>query len=369
MIYFDNSATSFPKPRSVLRAVSKYTARLAGNAGRSGHTLSIKSAEILYRARESVARHILFDKPERVVFTQNATYALNMAIKGLITEPCHVITSNMEHNSVLRPLIALKEKGVSFSAFDASLSPDISIPPLIRPNTKFIVCTAVSNVNGAEIDIYKLSKVAAENGLGLILDLSQLLGHREIDASRLHFSALCAPGHKGLMGLMGAGFAVFSDTCSPTPIFEGGSGYDSLNEGMPSQLPERVEAGTLSAPAIVGMAKGIEYIEKCGTECVGRHLAALCNYSTALLSKMPKIKLIGSGNGIVAFNVADIPSATVADFLDKHGICVRGGLHCAPMAHKTLNTLEQGAVRVSYSMFNTLGEVDKLYRLLKNEYK
>ena len=142
-----------------------------------------------------MARHISFDKTERVVFTQNATYALNMAIKGLITEPCHVITSNMEHNSVLRPLVALGEKGVSYSTFDACLPPEISIPPLIRPNTKFIVCTAVSNVSGKEIDIYKLSEVALKYGLGLILDLSQLLGHREIDASRLHFSALCAPGH------------------------------------------------------------------------------------------------------------------------------------------------------------------------------
>ena len=369
MIYFDNSATSFPKPRCVMRAASKYATHYGGNAGRSGHKLSLKSAELLYNARETVARHIGFDRPERVVFTQNATYALNLAIKGLITEPCHIITSNMEHNSVLRPLNSLKKIGVSYSTFDATLSPDISIPPLVKSDTKFIVCTAVSNVNGMEIDIYALSTVAKRHDLGLILDLSQLLGHREIDASILHFSALCAPGHKGLLGLMGSGFAVFSADCTPTPLIDGGSGYDSLNEAMPSQLPERLEAGTLAAPAIISMARGIKYIEGYGTECVGRHLEMLSSYTESLLSTLPRVKFIGSGNGIVAFNIGDIPSVAVADMLDQHGICVRGGLHCAPMAHKSLGTLEQGVVRISYSLFNTFDEVDQLYRLLKKEYK
>ena len=369
MIYFDNSATSFPKPRCVIRAASRYARLYGGNAGRSGHQLSVKAAEKLYRARETVAQHIMYDKPERVVFTQNATYALNLAIKGLINEPCHVITSNMEHNSVLRPLNALKSLGVYYSTFDASLPPAISIPPLLQSDTKFIVCTAVSNVSGMEIDIYSLSNIAKENGLGLILDLSQLLGHREIDSSVLHFSALCAPGHKGLMGLMGSGFAVFSKDCTPTPLIDGGSGYDSLNEGMPLQLPERLEAGTLAAPAIISMAKGIKYIENYGTECVGRHLEALCSYAVSLLSTMPCIEVIYGKNGIVAFNVGDIPSVAVADMLDKNGICARGGLHCAPMTHRSLGTLEQGVVRLSFSLFNTFDEVDRLYRLLKREYK
>ena len=369
MIYFDNSATSFPKPRCVIRAAKKYATHNGGNAGRSGHRLSTKSAEMLYKAREAVAQHIAFENPERVVFTQNATYALNLAIKGLITNPCHVITSDMEHNSVLRPLNALKESGVSYSTFDAKISPDIAIPPLLRSDTKFIVCTAVSNVSGMEIDIYALSNIAKKYGLGLILDLSQLLGHREIDTRRLHFSALCAPGHKGLMGLMGSGFAVFSADSTPKPLIDGGSGYDSLNEGMPSQLPERLEAGTLAAPAIISMARGIEYIESYGTECVGRHLSMLCSYTEALLSSIPRIKVIGGGNGIVAFNVVDTPSTVVADMLDEHGICVRGGMHCAPMAHRSLGTLESGVVRISYSLFNTYDEVDRLYRLLKKEYK
>ncbi len=370
MIYLDNSATSYPKPLCVKRAVRKSIGECGGNAGRSGHFLSLKTAENIYNARETVANHIGFNCPERIVFTVNATHALNLAIKGLITEPCHVIISNLEHNSVLRPIISLQDKiGVKYSVFDARKPLYEEIASHVRPDTKYIICTAVSNVTGADVDIRILSEVAKEYGIGLILDLSQYLGHRRLDVSGMHFSALCAPGHKGLLGVMGCGFAVFGKDINPTPIFEGGSGYDTLNRRMPDHLPERMEAGTLPTTAIVSLMHGIRYIENHGVICIEKKLSSLCSYAHDNLAELGFTTVYGAENGIVAFNVNDISSIEVASFLDKNGIYVRGGLQCAPLAHAAYNTLNQGMVRASFSLYNSRGDVDKLIRALYREYK
>lgn len=370
MIYLDNAATSYPKPLCVRLGVARALEGCGGNPGRSGHLMSIRSSEYVYKAREVIAGHIGFCCPERIVFTQNATHALNFAIKGLITEPCHVIISNLEHNSVLRPVISLQGKiGVTYSVYDSRKPLKEEIEAHIKEDTKFIITTAVSNVTGAEINLKEISEIAKSHNLGLIIDLSQYLGHRLLDVSDLHFSALCAPSHKGLLGIMGGGFAVFNEGVSPVPIFEGGSGYDTLNPMMPSCLPERLEAGTVPTVAIISLIHGIGYIEKYGVSCIEKRMAQLCNYASELLKELKFVKVYGAENGIVAFNVDGVGSGEVADLISTHGICVRGGLQCSPVAHKAYNTLEQGMVRASFSVFNTKRDVDRLCNALLAEYK
>ena len=370
MIYLDNSATSFPKPRRVINAVKRSFALYSGNAGRSGHDMSIRTAERIFKTRETIAEHIGFHLPERIIFTQNATHALNFAIKGLITEPCHIIISNLEHNSVLRPIISLGDKiGVEYSTFNACGDVRTEIVDLIRPDTKFIVCTVVSNVTGKEIDFEVISEIAKEYDLGLILDVSQYIGHKRIDLSNLHFSALCAPGHKGLFGVMGSGFVVFSDKTFPVPILEGGSGYDSLNTHMPNELPERLEAGTLSTVAISTVCEGIKYINSYGIECIDHKLKLLCKYSKELLSELDNCTVYGADNGIVSFNINGKSSNEVADLLNKHGIYVRGGLHCAPLSHQFYGTISSGMVRASFSLFNKTSDIDRMCKVLCDEYK
>lgn len=370
MIYLDNSATSYPKPLAVRCCVINSISRCGGNPGRSGHDMSVKAAEMVYEAREVVARHLNFDYPERVVFTENATYALNLAIKGLITGPCHVIISNLEHNSVIRPVVSLnKTFGVEYSVFDARKPLRDEILKVIREDTRFIICSAVSNVTGVEVDLQLLSSIADEYGIGLILDLSQYLGHKKFDSKRVHFSALCAPGHKGLLGITGCGFAVFNKDVSPFPLIDGGSGYNSISGSMPDDLPERLEAGTLPVHSIASLKKGIEYIDSYGISCIENKLSYLCEYTRHKLEELDFVEIYGINNGIVAFNVIGEPSTSVAQTLNENGICVRGGLHCAPLAHTAYGTLERGMVRVSFSLFNKTSDVNRLQHALWLEYK
>ena len=369
MIYLDNSATSFPKPKQVINTVKKSVNLYCGNAGRSGHNLSVRTAERIFKTRETISEHLGFDSPERIVFTQNATHALNFAIKGVVTSPCHIIISNLEHNSVLRPIVSLNEKlGVEYSSFDAYGDIKNEIARLIQPNTKFIVCTIVSNVTGKEIDLLTVSDIAKELGLGLILDVSQYIGHKRIDLSGVHFSALCAPGHKGLFGIMGSGFVVFGKNATPVPILDGGSGYDSLNAHMPSDLPERMEAGTLSSVAISSLCEGIKFIESYGVECIDHKLKYLCEYARKRLSEIDNCTVYGAENGIVSFNIDGKSSNEVAEVLNKHNIYVRGGLHCAPLSHKYYGTLASGMVRASFSLFNKISDVDRMCKVLCDEY-
>lgn len=369
MIYFDNAATSFPKPQCVIKEVKDCLQKYCGNAGRSGHRLSLLAAEKIYRSRDSIAAHLCYPYPERVVFSQNATYALNLAIRGLITERCHIITSDIEHNSVIRPVHSLaRELGCRISSFDADIDPWLAIPPLIRDDTSFIISTATSNVTGQSIDIRALSDIAKKHGLSLILDLSQTLGHMRIDASVLHFSALCAPGHKGLMGIQGCGFTVFSSDANPSAFIYGGSGAFSKSRDMPPELPERMEGGTLSTPAIVALMRGVEYLDKYGVATAGTHLQRLTDQASERLSSLSFVKVISANNGIVCFNVNGYSSEQVAARLDRRDIAVRGGLHCAPDAHKKLGTLENGAVRASFSIFNKPTQVDRFYTVLKSEF-
>lgn len=358
MIYLDNAATSFPKPHRVISALNECLRAYCGNPGRSSHRLSLRAAEKIYEVRELVSDFIGGESPESVVFTPNATHSLNLAIKTYISGPCHVLCSDIEHNSVIRPLEKLgRTLGVEYSRFD-SKSPRESIKSLIRPDTVGIISTVASNVAGIQIDAAELSVLAKENNLFLILDASQALGHLNVNLKATPCDVLCGPGHKGLFGIQGSGFAYFKDTVRKESYIEGGSGSESINVNMPTRLPEAYEAGTLSTPAIVSLGEGIKYLSEIGLDKVKERLDYLSYILSERLLRLPEISLLPAGNGIVSFTHKSYPSSYIVGELDKYGVCARGGLHCAPDAHKKLGTIDGGAVRLSFSYLN--GERDIL---------
>ncbi len=367
MIYLDNAATSFPKPQCVIDALYECVCKYCGNPGRSSHSLSRRAAEAIFGARECICDFFCINTPERIVFTYNATYAINLAIKTLINEPCHIITSDIEHNAVIRPLEKLKRTvGISYSQFNSDDDLRCAIGRLITPETRGIVSTLCSNVTGKEIPLATLSEIAKENGLFLIVDASQAAGHIDIDLSNVYFDALCAPGHKGLFGIQGSGFVIFGNDKVYDSFIEGGSGSDSTNPNMPIYLPERYEAGTLSTPSIVTLASGISYLKKVGIDAINAHTEKLSSRIENALLDIKGVKLYSSRNGIISFNVADYPSEYISEMLDEYGICTRAGLHCAPSAHKKMGTLKLGAVRVSLSNLTREKDIDAFLRVLND---
>lgn len=365
MIYLDNAATTFPKPRSVIDGTLECIKKYCGNPGRSSHRLSAKISEKIYETREAIADFLGSDSPENVVFCQNATHALNIAIKTTIEPDTHVLISDLEHNSVLRPINALVRKNrVRYSVFGTEGDIEDNIPKLIRDDTKYIVTTLASNVIGREIPLKKLSAISKRYNLTLITDSSQLLGHKTVNLSETPCAVLCAPAHKALFGIQGAGFALFSDNLKRETLFEGGSGSDSKNLSMPDVLPERFEAGTIPSPSVVSLLYGIEFIKKIGIHEIENKIIRLADRYVELISSCKNATLYEHGNGVVSFNVGDVPSSVIAEEFSKSGVCIRGGLHCAPLAHKSIGTLERGTARISVSYLNELKECDRFYKVL-----
>lgn len=366
MIYFDNAATSFPKPVSVIKEINFCLKKYCGNPGRSSHSMSLKASEAIYSAREEIAELLSVKSPERVVFTYNATYALNLAIKTLVTHKCHILTSDFEHNSVIRPLEGLKESlGIEYSSFCSDGDVEENLRKAIRPDTEGIVCSIASNVTGSELSLKLLSKVAEEKGLFLIIDASQAAGHLDINLSETPCDVLCAPGHKALFGIQGCGFAYFKDKYRKNSFIEGGSGQDSASLKMPLLLPEAYEAGTLSTPAIASLGQGVKFVRDVGIDNIRAHLLWLTDEIRDRLEALKVIEVYKPGCGIISFNIRNLPSSYVAMKLDDYGICVRGGLHCAPTIHRKIGTIDRGAVRISLSYFNKLSEIDRAYKLLR----
>ncbi len=367
MIYFDNAATTYKKPHSVIRAVEKCIKKYSANPGRGAHRLSVSASELVYDARECIARFFGIDAPERVVFTYNTTYALNIAIKTLINPSSHVIISNLEHNSVLRPIHKLKETiGVEYGVFNA-MADDLyaEIVSHIRPDTQAIVCTAASNVTGLRLPLGILSDIKKRFGLKLIIDGAQSAGHEKINLGNLSFDAFCFPAHKSMLGIMGTGVCIFGDNHIPRSLIEGGSGTSSKDLHMPSLLPETVEAGTLGLPGIVALAEGVRFLEGYGIDNVERRLDLMTDLLHDRISSIRGARIIGAEGGVVSFLLRDMGSERTADLLDERCICVRSGLHCSPLAHTTLGTIETGATRASLSIFNTEREIDRFYKVLK----
>ena len=366
MIYFDNSATTFPKPECVYENVIECIKTYCGNPGRSSHALSARCDEEIYLAREAAAGLLNVKKAEEVVFTQNATYALNLAIKTTVPRGSHVIISDIEHNSVIRPLFSMsKNFGVEYSVFDGSRDIRKEITSLMRKNTVAVICNLLSNVNGKEADMKTISDICKENSLIFIADASQKIGHIDINLKQTPCDILCAPGHKSLFGIQGAGFAVFGDGVTRESYIEGGSGSDSKNPEMPEFLPERYEAGTLPTPSIVALRSGIEFIKSVGISNIKNHIDCLTQTLSDILDSCKAVSFLSGENGVISFNIADIPSTTAVGIFDKYGICLRGGFHCAPLIHKRQGTDKHGTVRLSLSYLNSKADVEAFSRALR----
>lgn len=362
-VYLDNAATSFPKPTGVYAALGRALRESVGNPGRSGHRASVQAAECVFEVREKVARLFRLSDASRVVFTLNATHALNMAIKTTLRSPCHILLSDMEHNATLRPILHLvrKDPGYTYSIFPTEGDLERTLTQMIRPETGLIVSTLASNVTGATVSLPILSRVARTRAIPLIVDGSQAAGHMEIDLKSHPVDVFCAPGHKGLFGLTGVGFAIFCDDRRRDSFMEGGSGSMSRDPEMPIALPERFEAGTLPVPAIATLGAGIDEICRVGIETIAHKLKTLGDLAQIRLAEDRDVEMVGSSaSGILSFRHRGVDAAALATYLDAHGICVRAGLHCAPLAHKKLGTLESGTVRVSFSHLNGEGDVDAL---------
>ncbi len=366
LVYFDHAATSYPKPPEVVKAVTRAFSAKGGNPGRSSHELSRKAAEAVYECREAVCGLLGFDGPERIVFTQNTTHALNAAIKGTVSPDSHTVITNLEHNSVIRPLHALKRvNGSSYSVIDALADDDVIIENFkkaIRPNTKTAVITMASNVCGKIMPTAAIARICHDRGITLIVDGAQAIGCVPVSFDEIGCDILCSAGHKGLYGPQGTGFMAISErVVSLATLMEGGSGVNSEDTDMPHELPERLEAGTLNTPGICGLSEGIKYVVGHGIESIYEKNLALADYLADGLENIEGVKLYGrceKRTPVALFNIDGLTSDETAGMLDEKHICVRSGLHCAPLAHAALKTGDNGAVRASLSFSNTKNETD-----------
>lgn len=372
MLYFDNAATGGRKPDQVLTAVSS-SIRVCANPGRSGHKLSLSCAKLVHETRNELNRFFDGYGYDRVVFTKNCTEALNLAIFGTLKKGDHVLTTCMEHNSVLRPLEFLKKAG--FIEYDVcplagdkeNATLDIhAFQALLRPNTRMAIVTTASNVNGLLSPLQAIKKILPKRVL-LLCDGAQGAGHFPIKMQEAGIDLLTIAGHKGMFGIQGSGALLFSERIDPAPLFYGGTGSISVSLDMPDFYPDRLEAGTLNFPAVVSLLEGTRYLTMREKE-IGERLTELSFYFIHALKKQPSYTVYSKENpcGIVAFSHKHMDSEQVAERLSSEfGIAVRGGLHCAPLMHEALQTLDGGLIRVSFSHYNNEKEIDRLVSALE----
>ena len=372
IIYFDNSATSFPKPEEVYKASEKAMRIYGANPGRGGHRMAVEASKEIFKVREKIANLFNIKDPLRIAFTQNSTYALNFAIKGCINKKGHVITTALEHNSSLRPLFSKRDNGeIELELIYPEKNGDISIKKIIesiKEDTIAVVVNHISNVTGTIVDIEKIGKVTREKGVMLIVDASQSAGYLDIDVERDGIDILCFTGHKSLYGLQGSGGIYIREGIDFIPIIEGGTGSFSKLERQPLVMPEGLEAGTLNTLAIVSLGAGIDFIQKVGIENIRKYEDKLTQRFLTELKKIPEVEVYGSDKRgpVVTLNIKGIDSGDLAAYLDEeYGILVRGGLHCAPKIHETIGNGENGGVRFSFGFFNTDEEIEYAIKALK----
>lgn len=374
MIYFDNGATTYPKPASVYNKALEALRQYSFNSGRGGYAKSIKSAEQIYTVREKLG-NLVNAQPSNIIFTKNCTEALNMAIKGSVKKGDHVIISSLEHNSVSRPVEQLSQNGIiDYDIANYDYDEDVTVlnfASLVRDNTTVIVCMHSSNVFGVTFPIEKLGAFCKKNNIRFIVDGAQGVGVSDIDMKRDNVDILCAPGHKCLYGPMGTGFMAVNDDITLQTIMEGGTGSSSLNLSMPDFMPDRFEAGTLNNVGILSLGQGIDYINRIGLEKIYAHEINCAGVLYTQLSKARGVKLytpppkMKKTMPIVSFNYKDFSSEKVAAHLAKYDICVRAGYHCSPLAHKHFGTTETGTVRASIGLFNNERECYRFVNILK----
>ena len=371
MIYFDNSASTLIKPKCVQRAISNAMMFYSANPGRSGHKEAIKTALEIEKVREKILNHTNGDS---VIFTGGCTHALNQAILGYAKD-CHVVCTENEHNSVLRPLEHLsKTKNVTYSIAKQKNKGFLEwkdIEPHIKENTKLVICNHISNVNGDIAKVKEIGQKLQEKNIAFLVDGAQSGGHFKYDMKRMGISMLALAPHKGFYSAQGAGALVLNGEVPLEPILFGGTGTNSLELYQPKSSPERYESGTICTPAILGFGAGIEFVEENFVE-IKEKMEDLTTYIHYELSKLP-IEIYTSTentNGVFAFNIKNIPSGDIATLLnDKYDICVRSGYHCAPLKHKALGTLETGCIRISFSCYNSFQEVERFIYVIKHILK
>lgn len=372
MIYLDNGATTLQKPECVREALLEAMASM-GNSGRGVHDASLYAGRIIYRARESLAELLGAAAPEQVVFTANATESLNLVLGGLFGPGDHVITTVCEHNSVLRPLYRLQ--GVELSVLpvkaeageerQAGILAYDELESLLRPNTKALIITHASNLAGNITDLEQAAAFAKKHSLLLIVDAAQTAGAVPMDMERMGIDVLCFTGHKGLYGPQGTGGVCVRPGLSIRPLKVGGSGIHSFDREHPSEMPAALEAGTLNGHGIAGLGAAARWLLEIGVEQIRAREQALLRRFVDGVKEVEGVTLYGNPDldrrtGIQSLNIRDYDSARVADWLyEDYGIAVRGGAHCAPLMHEALGTREQGAVRFSFSYFNTEAEADE----------
>lgn len=369
MIYFDNAATTLVKPPEVYKNMLKY-AKICGNPGRSGHKPSMTSSKLIFDTRQSICDLFNFDKPENVIFTYNATYALNLAIKGFITEKCTVLTSSFEHNSTIRPLMSLENVNtviVQSELYNHKQFLD-NFKNSITEDTKFAVINHVSNVFGYILPIGEIDEICYKNNIKLILDISQSAGILQIDLSEFKsVIAICMPAHKGLYGPMGLGVLILTQEI-PKSLINGGTGSLSQSLYQPDFLPDMLESGTANVPAIGALKHGINYIQK-NQNNIQSKLFELAKYTANELSKISDTEVffcddVNLQSGVISFYKNNSDCEDIALKLAKHNICTRAGLHCSPLAHASAGTLS--TIRLSFSSFNNLYEINQFIQVYKS---
>lgn len=372
MIYLDSAATTIQKPASVQTATKRAVRQLA-SPGRGGHRASMLAAETAFTCRETAARLFSVDDPDNIVFTLNATHALNIAIKSLAGPGDRVVISGYEHNSVVRPLRAVGTQ-IVVAASDP-FEPEVTVHAFERrltEGTKLAICNHVSNVFGYIQPLERISALCKERGIPLIVDASQSAGAVPVNAETLEAAFIAMPGHKGLYGPQGTGVLLCMQ--SAKTLIEGGTGSNSISKDMPEFLPDRLEAGTHNMPGIAGLLAGMTYVEERGTEAILQHEQKLLKRTVRGMEQIAGIQPYTGQHqyaqaGVLSFNIWGVDCEETASALSEAGVAVRAGLHCSPLAHETTNTLDTGTVRVSFSAFNTKREVDRFLNILEHTAK
>jgi len=368
-IYFDNAATSWPKPESVIESMINFNSDIGSNPGRSGHHLSVEAGRVLYDVRDCAAELFNVDDPLRISLTSNVTHSLNIVLRGYLGPGDHVITSSMEHNSVMRPLRDLEQRGLELSVIacnSAGQLDPLKIKQAIKSNTKLIVLTHASNVTGTLMPVHEVGALASEEGITFCVDAAQTAGCVPIDVERMNIDILCFTGHKGLMGPMGTGGFYIKDGLEKfvEPLMSGGTGSLSEYEKQPDFMPDKYESGTLNALGFAGLASGIRFVLDTGVDVIRKKEDELLKYFMNSFQENPAVTLFGPVNpgertSVVSFNIDGVtPSDTAFIFDEEYGILSRPGLHCAPSAHRTLGTFPDGTNRFSFGYFNTFEEID-----------
>lgn len=372
MIYLDNAATTMKKPQCVINAVVNAMTHM-GNAGRGANEAALDASRIIYDTREKISDLFNLQNPSRVAFTCNSTESLNTAIKGVLTNEDHAITTSLEHNSVLRPLYELEAKGMKLSVVECDENGNINyddFEKLIQKNTKAIVCTHASNLVGNLLDVKKIGEIAKKHNLVFIVDASQSAGVFPIDMQDMNIDILCFTGHKGLLGPQGTGGLCVRENVNIRPLKVGGSGVNTFSKTHPGVMPTMLEAGTLNGHAIAGLNAALDYLKEEGIENIRNREEELMFRFYNGIKDIKDIKIYGNFENkraaIVTFNIGDIDSAAFSDELSLYyNISTRPGAHCAPLMHKAMNTVDQGAVRFSFSHYNTEEEIDTAINAVK----